>query len=117
MKVIWTLTRAEAFPGPTSSGPVPVSSYGAGAGCCCGWRPPDNVPTAQPSGFQLKVTSYVLIFILIFPFPPPPGIPTDDEQATGLERRALQALKRGKVGSAHTVDISNRTSPNVLFPH
>ncbi|XP_026164957.1 cytochrome c oxidase subunit 5B2 [Mastacembelus armatus] len=24
------------------------------------------------------------------------GIPTDDEQATGLERRALQALKQGK---------------------
>ncbi|CAL8284300.1 unnamed protein product [Arctogadus glacialis] len=24
------------------------------------------------------------------------GIPTDDEQATGLERRALQALKKGK---------------------
>lgn len=26
------------------------------------------------------------------------GIPTDEEQATGLERRALQALKHGKVG-------------------
>ena len=26
-----------------------------------------------------------------------PGVPTDDEQATGLERRALQALKKGKV--------------------
>ncbi|XP_031734900.1 cytochrome c oxidase subunit 5B2 [Anarhichas minor] len=24
------------------------------------------------------------------------GVPTDEEQATGLERRALQALKRGK---------------------
>ncbi|KAJ3610813.1 hypothetical protein NHX12_022904 [Muraenolepis orangiensis] len=24
------------------------------------------------------------------------GIPTDDEQATGLERRALEALKKGK---------------------
>ncbi|XP_030012134.1 cytochrome c oxidase subunit 5B2 isoform X2 [Sphaeramia orbicularis] len=24
------------------------------------------------------------------------GVPTDDEQATGLERRALQALKQGK---------------------
>lgn len=27
------------------------------------------------------------------------GIPTDEEQATGLERRALQALKHGKVFS------------------
>lgn len=27
------------------------------------------------------------------------GIPTDEEQATGLERRALQALKHGKVRS------------------
>lgn len=26
------------------------------------------------------------------------GIPTDEEQATGLERRTLQALKLGKVG-------------------
>ncbi|TKS85349.1 Cytochrome c oxidase subunit 5B, mitochondrial [Collichthys lucidus] len=30
------------------------------------------------------------------------GIPTDDEQATGLERRALQALKRGKVTTTTT---------------
>lgn len=32
-------------------------------------------------------------FVIFFP----PGIPTDEEQATGLERRALQALKHGKV--------------------
>lgn len=101
---------------------MPVSSYGAGA-VCCGWRrlwtcvsvrsPADNVPTAQPSGFQLKVARSYLhpdFFFFIFP-----GIPTDDEQATGLERRALQALKRGKVGSAHTVDISHRKSPNIVF--
>lgn len=27
------------------------------------------------------------------------GVPTDDEQATGLERHALEALKHGKVFS------------------
>lgn len=27
------------------------------------------------------------------------GIPTDEEQSTGLERRALEALKLGKVGN------------------
>lgn len=38
------------------------------------------------------------------------GIPTDDEQATGLERRALQALKLGKVGSnTHNYAFSSYT--------
>lgn len=45
------------------------------------------------------------------------GIPTDEEQATGLERRALQALKHGKVFSNITSIFDVILCFNFFFLH
>lgn len=43
------------------------------------------------SGLQFEINDLLLYYVILS------GVPTDEEQATGLERRALQALKHGKV--------------------
>lgn len=49
-----------------------------------------------------------------FPFS---GIPTDEEQATGLERRSLQALKHGKVIQHSRLTSHTAMGPNILYLH
>lgn len=63
-----------------------------------------------------KLFTHMLYYSLLTHRFFPPGIPTDEEQATGLERRTLQALKQGKV-SFWSIIFWYRSSQNFAMAH
>lgn len=113
MKVIWTCNSGLGLFSThllwhTSLEPVPVSWYGALTGqeqVVVGGvhrlRAPQPSGSGRPAPLCLCCTTWRLVNTStnLYVSPPTPfsGIPTDEEQATGLERRSLQALKHGKV--------------------